>query len=126
MKTRGGFVSNSSSSSFVFGFKERPTKGSILNKLGVAASSPLFSVAEEIAEALSSAEEGKGYLEDMLDDYEEGNEELKRLEALIDEHQYIYKIKMERGYDQSRAVINKMSVEGLESLGMKVLMDRRE
>ncbi len=52
MKTRLGFVSNSSSSSFIIGFKgnTKPTKELLLNILKVPKDSPIYFIAKKIAE----------------------------------------------------------------------------
>jgi hypothetical protein len=49
MKIRQGFVSNSSSSSFIIGCKGKPTKKKLLDFLEVGKSSPLYPFAEEMA-----------------------------------------------------------------------------
>lgn len=54
MKIRNGFVSNSSSSSFIIGYKgNKPTIEDMTKKFGVVKGSPFYSVAKKIAQFLS-------------------------------------------------------------------------
>ena len=57
MKIRSGLVSNSSSSSFIIAVKGKLDKEAILTALGVPQTSPLYSFAENMADALMNAEE---------------------------------------------------------------------
>ena len=56
MKARHGFVSNSSSSSYLVCFRGKLTREKLLKALGVPASSPLRSVADGIAAILIRSE----------------------------------------------------------------------
>jgi hypothetical protein len=58
MKIRNGFVSNSSSSSFVIGVKgsEPPTKEQILKVLKVDESSPLYNLVKDVVDVLYNVE----------------------------------------------------------------------
>ncbi len=68
-KTRSGFVSNSSSSSFIIAAKGELTKDAVLKALGVPEKSPLFSFADDIADVLMRAKPMKQLdLEDWGDD----------------------------------------------------------
>lgn len=49
MKTRNGFVSNSSSSSFVLGVKGNPTIEMFVSRFNVPKESPFYSLTEELA-----------------------------------------------------------------------------
>ena len=55
MKTRIGFVSNSSSSSFIIGVKGKLTKQKIINSFNIDKKSLLFGVAEQIARVMLSS-----------------------------------------------------------------------
>ncbi len=56
MKIRGSFVSNSSSSSFIIAAKGELTEDLIMQALGIADTSPLYSFAKKVAGVLASAE----------------------------------------------------------------------
>jgi hypothetical protein len=57
MKIRGGFVSNSSSSSFIICSKDELAEQNIINALGVNEGDPLFGFAKQFAKRVMSAEE---------------------------------------------------------------------
>jgi hypothetical protein len=57
MKVREGFVSNSSSSSFIVAAKGELTEALVLQALGVAETSPLYKFAKDIAGLLADAKE---------------------------------------------------------------------
>lgn len=66
MKTRQGFVSNSSSSSFIIAYKgDKPTVSRLVDVLGVRPNALLYDFSIAIAEYLLTAEE--------LDDYDKEN-----------------------------------------------------
>ena len=68
-KTRSGFVSNSSSSSFIVAAKGEIDRDRIIEILGVPETSPLRSFAEEVADVLMTAQEmGFEELADWGDD----------------------------------------------------------
>lgn len=66
MKTRQGYVSNSSSSSFVIGVSGELTEEKIMRAFNIGQNSPLYSIAKSMAGVLMSAEKysKKEYLED--------------------------------------------------------------
>ena len=82
MKIRKGFVSNSSSSSFVIGVRGKLTKKKIMKAFKIDNKSPLYSLAEKIADVLrSTTSYTKGeYLEDQWYDEES---DLKDIEKKI-------------------------------------------
>lgn len=68
MKVRIGFVTNSSSTNFVVGIKDSLTKEKVLKALGINDTSPLFPLANDVAQFI--VDEAEPYpLEETLADY---------------------------------------------------------
>lgn len=71
MKTRIGFVSNSSSSSFVVGFKGEITEEKLIEVFKVPKDSPLYFVAEKCAKIFMDSDERikniKDYIKYLID-----------------------------------------------------------
>lgn len=81
MKTRHGFVSNSSSSSFIIGVKGKLTKEKLMRSFKVDKESPLFSIAKEITKVMLNSEEFS--LKELLKDRECSIDELSDIERKI-------------------------------------------
>jgi hypothetical protein len=68
MKTRSGFVANSSSSSFIVAVKgDVNVRQEVLDSLKVPKDSPLYKMACELADFFNNAEEDKDWWEDVAD-----------------------------------------------------------
>lgn len=76
MKIRMDFVTNSSSSSFILGVKDKLTKEKVLNMMKVPGDSPLRELAEEFAGIIYS-NSSKFKLDEILEDY--GCEDISEL-----------------------------------------------
>jgi len=74
MKIRFGFVSNSSSSSFIIGCKEKPSREMLMEALGVKENSVLYEFAGEIADIIIRR------IDDITDEDIENNYRGKLLE----------------------------------------------
>ena len=74
MKQRNGFVSNSSSSSFIIGSKTSLTTQKIVNLFETPMKSPFFSIVKEISKTIHECL-GKPYatLDDLKKDFDEDN-----------------------------------------------------
>jgi len=68
MKIRNGFVSNSSSSSFIIASKEKLTKEKLMEYFNVSEKSPLYKVAKDISKALIDMSELKT-IDEIKEDY---------------------------------------------------------
>ena len=69
MKVRMDFVTNSSSTNFIVGIKDSLTKEMVLKALGIDDTSPLFSLANDIAQFIVA--EAKPFpIEEALADYD--------------------------------------------------------
>ena len=92
MKKRIGFVSNSSSSSFILAVKDidkKDVEQKLLESLKVPADSPLYSIAKEIAELFASCIEGDGDIEQIAKN--EGFENVGEYLAEKDRDNLIFK-----------------------------------
>ena len=69
MKIRNGFVSNSSSSSFVLACKGEPTESKLLDAFKVPVESPFYDLATKIAEQLVEASKENDFDEEEIDAY---------------------------------------------------------
>jgi len=74
MKTRNGFVSNSSSSSFIIGVSGELTEEKIMRAFNIGQNSPLYGIAKSIAGVLMGADSytKEAYFEDHC--YEDDSE----------------------------------------------------
>ena len=85
MKIRSGFVSNSSSSSFIIiGFKDELTKESVLEALKVDKNSPLHDFAEQLAKFIVKKKDSSyNSVLKTIEDYQEeyGYETVEDIEA---------------------------------------------
>ena len=82
MKIRTGFVSNSSSSSFVIGVKGELTEEKVMKAFGVGEKSVLYKLAKEMAKLMVDLSEELSEKEMMSDDYHYGLEEEKVLQLI--------------------------------------------
>lgn len=77
MKIREGFVSNSSSSSFIVAAKGAINKQRLIDILGVPKTSPLYKFAQEVADVLASAQPLED--SDLAERIEDGDTKLVKL-----------------------------------------------
>lgn len=73
MKCRGGFVSNSSSSSFIIGIKDiELTQQTLLNAFKIPTDSPLYKFAKDMAAYMSSGEsiDEEQFMDEQCDGWE--------------------------------------------------------
>jgi len=89
MKTRGCFVSNSSSSSFIIGVKGKLTEEKLMKAFRVGKDSPLYPISKSIAGVMLGAE---AYTKKELikDNYYEDESELTELENKIFDNGFKY------------------------------------
>lgn len=89
MKTRSGFVSNSSSSSFIIGVNGELTEEKIMKAFNIGKDSPLYRIAKSMAGVLMSADPYT--LEELIEDrcYED-KDELDDNEKKIFEKGFIF------------------------------------
>ena len=89
MKTRSGFVSNSSSSSFIIGVKGELTEEKIMRAFKIGVDSPLYCVAKNMTGVLMSADPFT--LEELIEDrcYED-RDDLDDIEKKIFEKGFIF------------------------------------
>jgi len=89
VKTRGCFISNSSSSSFIIGVKGKLTKKKIMKAFRVGEDSPLYSFSEKMADVLLDATSytKEEHIEDL---YLDSEDEIGILEKKIFDKGYTF------------------------------------
>lgn len=88
MRQRDGFVSNSSSSSFIIGVKGKLTEEKIMRSFQVGEKSPLFKLAKGMAKIMLDSE--KYTLKEFLDDRAVDFEDLSEIEKKIFDQGYTF------------------------------------
>jgi len=89
VKTRGCFVSNSSSSSFIIGVKGSLTKEKIMKAFRVGKDSPLYSFSERMAEVMLEAD-SYTQEEHIKDHYLDSEDDIGTLEKKIFDKGYTF------------------------------------
>jgi len=131
MKIRGGYVSNSSSSSFIFGSKTKIISGDkILKVLAVPENSPIFILCKDIVSYFVNAAEydTKEILENMIYYPEKDKQRIKKA---IEEYPYVFEITIEKNNSESPVEVvlgdgNILSRENLEKMGLVLIDENRE
>lgn len=122
MKIRDGFVSNSSSSSFIIGCEGPLTKEKIMKSMGVSKKSLFYQIANDLAECIfqnSKKYTKKEYMEEMCYEEDEIGSDAKKIfnsgmnfyccEAANDSDDYIERVlgEVEIDYESVGLIIKK-------------------